>query len=176
MVLQTSFTGDSGLSLDVVFDINAPVGRIWLRFPLTVLQFVMVTVYERRACMLHLTILSYHLWSCGLSTHTGSSGHMAGRDLEDLSHCDLWSDLAVLRAWCLPLNLQIMTDQVWIWKGGWLGILWSSGALLVMQCCDQVGCRRGITWQDEDLHRIICISGRFFTAYTVLSMKPLACR
>ena len=67
--------------------------------------------------------------------------------------------LILCGAWCLPLHLQIMTDQVWVWKGGLLGILWSSGALLVMQCCGQVGFCVDITWRDEGLHQIPCISG-----------------
>ena len=48
--------------------------------------------------MLPLTIPGSHLWSCGLSTRTGSPGYMAGRDLEDLSYCDFCSSC---RAWSL---------------------------------------------------------------------------
>ena len=48
--------------------------------------------------MLPLTIPGFHLWSCGLSTRTGSPGKMAGRGLEDLSYCDFCSSC---RAWSL---------------------------------------------------------------------------
>ena len=177
MVLQTSFRAVSGSSLGMLFWmwIFSPVGRIWLRFPLRVLPFAMVTVYEREACVLHLTIPGSHLWSCGLSTRTGSSGCKAGRGLEDLSYYDLcWS----CRAWSLEFTspsadnnrpgLDMHGRLAWytleLRSSAGDAMLWSSGVLRRHNMA-----RWGSA--PDSLH----FWRRFFTVCMVLSMKPLAC-
>lgn len=109
-------------------------------------------------CVLLLTIPGSHLRSCGLSTRIKSSGCMAGRGLEDLSCYDLcWSCPAWSTVFTSP---SVDNDRpVLDLEGRLTCILLSSGALPVMRCCGRVGYCRGITWRDEDLHPILCISG-----------------
>ena len=172
--------GSSWLELLCWIQIFFPVSRMWLRFCLRVPPLAMVMTYELGVCVLHLTLPGSYLRLCGLSTRTGSLGCMAGKVLEALSYCDFcWLCLAWVWHYCH--HLQTGTGLVWTCWECWCGTLLSLRAWLVMRCCGQgqMGCCEGITWQGEDQHQILCISGvhfcRFSTVCILLSMKPLAC-
>ena len=150
--------GSSWLELLCWIQIFFPVDRMWWRFCLRVPPLAMVMTYKRGVCVLHLTMPGSHLWLCGLSTRTGSSGCMAGKVLEALSYCDFcWCCLA----WSLTLlSPSAHSDRLGLdMVGRLVWSLLSLRARLVMRCCGQVGCCEGITWQGEDQHQIFFISG-----------------
>ena len=115
---------------------------------------------SKGACVLHLTIPGSHLWSCGISIRTGSSGSVWQGGAWNICRFVIFADLVVFGAWCLPLHLQIMTGQVWIWLRE-VSLVYS-GALELYWWCNVVvkwGTAEAYSWRDEDLHRILCIPG-----------------
>lgn len=137
---------------------SSPVGRMWRRFRVKVLPFAKATTYERGVCTVLLITPGSHLWLCGFRTRTGSLGCKAGRIFEVLSYCDFcWSCLLWSLAFTSPsadkemLGLETAGRLVWYTLAGWLA------GWLEMGCYDQAACFACIAWQDEGLHKILCI-------------------
>ena len=152
----------------------SPVGRMWLQLHLRVLPSAMVTTYEWGVSAWHLTISGFHLWLCGLSMCTGSSGCKIGSCLDVLSYCNCCFS-------CRVWSLALMSPSAYRDRPG----LETAGKLVWYTLEFKSSTGDGMLWSRGVLHRhnmarwgsepdFLHFCKRPFTVCTALSIKPLA--